>query len=108
MNISEIESTALKHFCQLLINRPLKMEQQQNIMKDGKIWCSEWESLELCKYIIYGKPYYYKDPLPNRLKNSSVFPGKKTIEIKASALMNKFTDVKSLIIYLKAERTKFK
>ena len=108
MNISEQESTELKHFCQLLINCPLKMERQQNIIKDGKIWCSEWESLELCKYIIYGKSYYYKDPLPNRLKNSSVFPGKQIIENKAEILLKRFNIVAELITFLKKERTVFK
>ena len=108
MNISEIESTELKHFCQLLINCPLKMEQQQNIIKDGRIWCSEWESLEICKYIIYGKPYYYRDPLPNRLKNNSLFPGKEIVEKIAENLLKKFNTVAELIDFLKRARACFK
>jgi hypothetical protein len=107
MNISASESTDLKHLCQLLINSPLKMEQQQHVIKDGKIWCSEFETLELCKYIIYGKTYYYNDPPPNRLKNSSLW-SKEEVERKAEILLNKFNTVAELINFLKQERATFK
>lgn len=103
MHISENESTSLKHFCQLLINCPLRMEQQQYVIKDEKIWCSEWESLELCKYIIYGKPYYYNDPPPNRLKHNSLW-NKEEIERKAEILLTKFNTVAELILFLKQNR----
>lgn len=108
MNISENECTNLKHLCQLFINCPLRMEQQQHIIKDGKIWCSEWESLELCKYIIYGKAYYYNDPLPNRLKNNKLFFGKEIIEKKAESLLTRFNTVTELIDFLKHNRKIFK
>lgn len=108
MNISENESTDLKHLCQLLINCPLKMEQQQHVIKDSKIWCSEWESLELCKYIIYGKDYYYRDPVPNRLKHNPLFPGKAVIEQKAEKLLASFNTVSELITFLKNNRVNFK
>lgn len=108
MNMSESEVTDLKHFCQVLINAPLSMKQQQHEIKGGKIWCSEFETIELCKYIIYGRDYYYKDVLPNRLKNNSLFPGKAVIEQKAEKLLSSFSTVAELITFLKNNRANFK
>ena len=108
MNISESEFTDLKHFCQLILNSPLSMKQQASEIKDGKIWCSEFETIELLKYIIYDKASYYIEQLPNRLKNNVLFPGKEVIEKKAEVLLSNFATVAELIAFLKNNRATFK
>jgi hypothetical protein len=63
----------LKNFTQSVIDRPLPLDEQECVKRDGYVWCADWWTIEVCKYLINGEPGYIGDPPPNRLKNNPIF-----------------------------------
>lgn len=63
----------IKRFNQSIIDNPLPFDKQK-IERDGdRVWCKDWEIIEICKYIFNGHEGYMGDPPPNRLKNNPLW-----------------------------------
>lgn len=68
----------LQKFTQHLLSHPLPLDKQEATRKGDKWWCSDWWSIEILKYLMYGEQAYIGDPPPNRLKNNDLW-NKETI-----------------------------
>lgn len=64
---------SLQEFCQQIIFRPIPLDEQVTIRDGEKIWCQDWEIIELCKCLWHGEEVYRGDPPPNRLKNNPLW-----------------------------------
>jgi hypothetical protein len=83
--MTDQERRTLKEYCQHIIERPRPIWAQPNITQDGRVWCEDWEIIEILKYFFNGKDMYYDDPPPNRLKNNPLW-SKQDIERRALEL----------------------
>lgn len=64
---------SLQEFCQQIIFRPIPLDAQITIRDGDKIWCQDWETIEICKCLFHGEDVYRADPPPNRLKNNPLW-----------------------------------
>lgn len=87
---TEAEQIPLKEYLASIIGNPTPFHKQQTIYGDKQncLWCEEWEMIEMLKFLIYGREYYYNDPPPNRLKKSDKW-SKEQVEQK---IMNEIGD----------------
>jgi hypothetical protein len=83
--MTDQERRTLKEYCQKIIENPRPIWAQPNIAQDGRMWCEDWEIIEILKYFFNGKDMYYDDPPPNRLKNNPLW-SKQDIERRALEL----------------------
>ena len=97
------ENLILQNFCQRVLARPRMLEQQLHTMKDGKLWCEDWEIIEILKYLFNGKEMYYLDPPPNRLKNNLLW-SKEDIEQKALKLVEEYKTAQKIVDVLEKRR----
>lgn len=70
----------LQEFLQNVIFRPLPLDSQITVRDGDKIWCQDWEVIELCKCLWHGEDVYRADPPPNRLKNNPLWSKDAIIE----------------------------
>jgi hypothetical protein len=100
------EIIQLKEYLSSVIGNPTPFAKQKSIFRsDGFCqWCDEWELIEMLKYLINGKDNYYADPIPNRLRKSDVFPGKKFIEEKVIKSFDSYGSVDEIINHFKRIR----
>lgn len=82
------EILAIKNFCQFVIERPIPMDEDGLVVKDGFLWCGEWETIEILKVMFNGEEYV-GDPPPNRLKNNPLWSKEDMIK-KAGEYMSSF------------------
>lgn len=102
------EVIALKEYLQRIIGRPIAFDKQKTIYGKSKLplWCEEWELIEMVKYLFQGKELYYRDPPPNRLKNSTLW-SKEAIEEKVEKELGNMETVNQMIEYFENKRNKF-
>ena len=73
MIFTDEEILSIKNFCQSIIDRPLALDKQECVKRDGYVWCADWWTIEICKFLFNGEEAYAGDPPPNRLKNNPLF-----------------------------------
>jgi hypothetical protein len=56
----------LKIFCQKITYTPAPLDKQKCIRQGGSVWCTDWEIIEILKYLFNGREGYFGDPPPNR------------------------------------------
>jgi hypothetical protein len=102
------ENIALQEYLSTIIGNPTPFAKQTSVFDtSGKcIWCEEWELIEMLKYLFNGKDIYYRDPPPNRLKDSTLW-SKEKIEEKAEAELGKIEDINLILAYFKKWREGF-
>ena len=103
MTFSDKDIIKLKRFTESIIADPRPLDKQSCVSKNGKLWCEDWEIIEICKYIFNGKSMYYGDPPPNRLKNNDLW-SKEKIEEQAEKLMRDLVVMDNIIAELKRWR----
>lgn len=100
---SEEDILKLRTFCQEICGKPRSFTEQKIVREGIFIWCDDWEIIELCKYLFYGREAYYGDPPPNRLKHNPLW-GKDDIALKAEALIVEYKTAEAIIEALRARR----
>lgn len=102
------EIIMLKEYLGRLQGRLTPFSKQKSIMgEDGFcMWCEEWETVEMLKYLINGKDMYFADPPPNRLKKSKEW-SKEAIEQKVIADLDKIESVEGIIDYFDNKKEKY-
>ena len=95
-----------KNFIQKIIEKPTPIYAQKNWSAGGKIFCEEWEMIELLKCLFYGEALYRGDPPPNRLKNNPLFDQDDIVR-KAAALIEEFKTAEAIVEHLKKRREAF-
>lgn len=70
---NKAEIADLERFMGSLIDRPIPIEQQEYDKEGRFLWCADWWTIEICKYLFNGKELYYVDPLPVRLRNNPLW-----------------------------------
>jgi len=75
---TKIEIGDLERFVGHLIDRPIPIDSQYNIRQGRYIWCDDWWTIEICKYLINGKELYYADPVPVRLRQNPLWTKEQT------------------------------
>ncbi len=98
------ECLNFRKFCQEIIFSPRMMEQQEHKREGKYLWCEDWEIIELIKYFFNGKDTYNLDPLPNRLKNNPLFPGREVIIAKGDEMIKAFGTADKIIDQLRRRR----
>lgn len=93
----------LKNFCQQIIDKPRAINAQWHVRKDGFIWCSDWQIIEILKYFFNGRQEYIGDPPPNRLKGNPLW-NKQAIMDDAEQLKTFHSNVDEIIAALKKRR----
>lgn len=88
------EIIALKNFTQKIIESPYPINEERQWVKrnNGHIWCEDWETIEILKYLFNGREMYYGDPPPNRLKNNPLW-SKDEIAKRGEQLIEQFDNV---------------
>lgn len=79
---NKTEIADLERFIGSIIDRPIPINKQKHKRENTFTWCTDWWSIEICKYLFNGKELYYVDPSPVRLRNNPLW-SKKEIEIEA-------------------------
>jgi hypothetical protein len=97
------EILELKQYTQSIINKPRPIDAQPHERRDDKIFCEDWEIIEICKYIFNGASEYKQDPPPNRLKNNPLW-SKEDIIRKAEALIAEVGSMDKIIQIFKQKR----
>ncbi len=102
---SDAEILAIKNFTQFIIEKPVAIEAQKHERSGIFLFCEEWETIEILKYIIHGEETYLGDPPPNRLKGNPLFK-QELIIVKAKIMMAFFLecrksnpDVKDILVH---------
>lgn len=103
--MTDEDKIKLKKFNQSIIDNPRPMDEQWSETKDGKIWCSDWEIIEILKYMFNGRSMYMEDPPPNRLKNNPLFDKNKIAGTAEFLLKHYKGDADAIIERLRNERT---
>jgi len=106
--IDQIENIKLQEYLQDIIGKPTPFSKQKSMFGTlgNCLWCDEWELIEMIKYLFNGKEVYYRDPAPNRLKNSP-FWSKEAIEAKVEKDLGNMTTIEEIIGYFKNIRNSF-
>lgn len=100
------DEIALRNYCQVVIMKPRRMEDQPHVRQGIHLWCDDWEIIEILKYFFNGREGYFGDPPPNRLKKNPLW-SKEDIASKAEQMLVKYDkDVHKIILALKCRRTK--
>ena len=107
-NFIEKENIALQEYLGSIIGRPTPFSHQKSEFdSSGKcLWCEEWEIIEMLKFLFNGKDIYYRDPPPNRLKNSTLW-SKEKIEEKIERELGSMEDANTIIEHFKKIREGF-
>lgn len=64
------EILKIKLLCQNITMRPLPLDKQESVRDGNHVWCADWWTIEVCKFLFHGEQTYLLDPPPNRLKNN--------------------------------------
>src|SRR3990167_2994132 len=99
MNLSSEEILSFKLLCQRVIEKPLMLEEQKHIKDGGKMWCVDWEIIELCKFFFNGETGYLGDPPPYRLRNNPLW-NQPHIVSKAKELFARYDSCEKIINHL--------
>lgn len=103
MSMTDQDILKVKHFCQGVIDKPRRMSEQWS-EKDGEyLWCSDWEIIEVCKYLFNGRADYMGDPPPNRLKNNPLW-SKDKIAAQGDFLLKHYGNIDDVLKKLQEER----
>jgi len=90
-----------KELLKVLIDQVQKkatpFDQQKTIWQGKYPWCRDWYIIEVLKCLYWTPPAYRLDPLPCRLKNNPMFPGREYIIIKAEEILPKFQEGADII-----------
>jgi hypothetical protein len=70
---TEKQNIELRELLSDLISCPLPIEQQEHIIKEKDVWCTDWRIIEVLKRLFLGDDAYKKDPPPNRLIKNKLF-----------------------------------
>jgi hypothetical protein len=97
---------ALKRYCQSIINNPAPLDGQPHTREGMKLWCKDWEIIEVLKCLFLGTSTYRADPPPRRLKQNPLWDQQAIIS-KAEALSTRCDSVEAMIEVLKAERSAY-
>lgn len=92
-----------KIYCQSITMTPRPLEAQPHTRGAGRLWCEDWEIIEVLKYLFHGRELYLGDPPPNRLKNNPLW-SQEDIIAKAEALKEQFKDADEIIEHLRSRR----
>lgn len=101
---NEQERYLLKKYCEEIIYSPRPIDAQPHKKENGKIWCEDWEIIEILKYMFNTKEAYWGDPPPNRLKNNPLW-SKEGIEKKAEDFINLYKSPITIIDSFKTLRS---
>lgn len=93
----------LKIYCQKITYTPAPLDKQHCVREGASVWCTDWEIIEILKYLFHGRELYYGDPPPNRLKNNKLW-SKDDIASKAESLLKVCENVDEIIQVLKFKR----
>jgi hypothetical protein len=99
------ERTKLKYYCQDITVSPCPLDKQKTVRDGQYMWCTDWEIIELLKYMFNEKDMYFEDPCPRRLKDNPFF-SKEEIASKAEDIMSNYGTVDSIIKHLESTRGK--
>ncbi len=99
------EIIKLKELLFWMTGAPIPFDKQKVIFnEEGRcLWCEEWETLEMIKYIFRGKETYLTEPPPNRLKNSTIW-SREVIAEKTEKVVSEANNIEELIGYFKNRR----
>jgi hypothetical protein len=102
------EIITLEEYLQTIIGNPTPFYKQKSVFDDNGrcLWCEEWELIEMLKFLFNGKDIYYRDPPPNRLKNSTAW-SKEAVEAKVEQELGSMETVEQIINYLRKVRENF-
>ena len=100
---NDADKLKFKIFCQTIISAPRPIDAQPHTRAGDKMWCEDWELIEICKYLFHGPELYFGDPPPNRLKNNNLW-NQKDIQATAEKLIEEFKTADDIINYLKGKR----
>ena len=67
MVFTENEILIIKMFCQSILDNLLPIDNQENVLKDNKVWCCDFDAIEDCTCLFRGVTDYLVDPLPDSL-----------------------------------------
>jgi pyruvate-formate lyase-activating enzyme len=103
------EIIMLKEYLQGFLGKPTPFAKQKSIFGSNRfcLWCEEWEIIEMLKYLINGKDNYYRDPPPNRLRDSALLWSKEGIEARVIKDLGNLETVEQMIEYFKNKREHF-
>jgi len=85
---SQEDIIKFKKFAQEIINSPNPIEQQKFIREKNFLWCTDWEIIEILKYLFNGEDMYLTDPPPNRLKNNPLWSKEEIIKAAKEIIEN--------------------
>lgn len=84
---TKIEIADLERFIGSIMDRPIPIEKQMHIRQGRFTWCTDWWTIEVCKYFFNGKELYYVDPPPVRLRDTPLWK-KQDTEVCAEYKLN--------------------
>lgn len=105
-NFSKEDILKLRNFLQEIIRDPIPLDDQKKWILNGKMYCQEWEMIEILKCLFHGEETYLGDPPPNRLKNNALFDQSFVIQ-KSRALKETFKTAEAIISELRKLRGTF-
>ena len=100
---SEDDILKLKKFCNEVTTNPRAIGDQPHTREHGRLWCDDWEIIEVLKYLFNGRELYIGDPPPNRLKNNPLW-SKEDIMQKAENLARENKTADGIILILRERR----
>jgi len=97
------DTLKVKNFIQSVIDNPKPLDEQWCERRQGFVWCSDWEIIEIAKCLMHGPEVYRLDPPPNRLKGNPLWSMEKIVA-EAKFLTNRYKNIDDVINKLKEER----
>lgn len=87
MNLTPEEQLTLRRMCQEITYKPRPMDEQpcEQPTLGGKLWCEDWEFIEVLKFFFLGRETYYAELPPRRLRGNAHFSHEK-VESRALGL----------------------
>lgn len=87
MNLTPEAQLKLRRMCQEITYKPRPMAEQpcEQPTISGKLWCEDWELIEVLKFFFLGKDTYYAEAPPRRLRGNAHFNHEK-VERRALGL----------------------
>ena len=106
MNLTPDQNLALRRFCQEITYKPRALDSQPCERVGIYIWCEDWETIEIVKYLFLGEAAYFAEAPPRRLRSNPLW-SKENIRGQANTLMLEFSDnIDHVIEFLRARRAK--
>ena len=100
---NEEDILKIKTFCQEITSKPQAIDAQPHTRAGDKVWCRDWEIIEICKYLFHGRGLYMGDPLPNRLRNNPLW-NQEDIACTAEGLIKEFQTADAIVAHLRERR----